>query len=419
MSTVIVGGGLAGIAAARALHERGRDFVLLEATDRLGGRVRSFQTAEGFVLDRGFQVILDSYPTLRRLADFDALSPCYFASGARIFLGGEKFEKIVNPLRHIGMAWDTLRTPLFTPREKLGICLLGLRALLLRDSAVLGSRPLSGEASVAQLLAAHGVGEAGLRHFFQPFFGGVLLDPLLTSSAAVFLYYLKMFILGRAFIPARGMEQLPRNLANPLPQEKIHLHAEVLRIRIADGRAVAVQLTDGSEFPCSGIVLATEEPVTARLLSLRPTARPGRPVWTFYFSHQESTNASPWLVLNGTGGAVAHCVDLSAVSPALAPPGNHLLSATVLAPGGLDEKELLDAVRGELSGMLQIPSGQLAPLGHTMIPYGVPQQPPGALAALPRESGISNVWLAGDQITCACIEGALRSGWSAGIAASK
>ena len=60
---VIVGGGVAGLVCARTLHEQGVSFHLLESADVVGGRVRT-DTLNGFLLDRGFQVLLDSYSEL-------------------------------------------------------------------------------------------------------------------------------------------------------------------------------------------------------------------------------------------------------------------------------------------------------------------------------------------------------------------
>ncbi|MDQ1230217.1 NAD(P)/FAD-dependent oxidoreductase [Sphingomonas sp. SORGH_AS_0879] len=51
--TVVIGGGAAGIAAARTLHEAGRDVLLIEAADRLGGRARSVRLPTGHIVDHG------------------------------------------------------------------------------------------------------------------------------------------------------------------------------------------------------------------------------------------------------------------------------------------------------------------------------------------------------------------------------
>jgi phytoene dehydrogenase-like protein len=64
---VVVGAGLAGLACALDLVAAGRDVRLVEASDGVGGRVRT-DAVDGFLLDRGFQVILEAYPELRSAA---------------------------------------------------------------------------------------------------------------------------------------------------------------------------------------------------------------------------------------------------------------------------------------------------------------------------------------------------------------
>ncbi|HIV77076.1 MAG TPA: FAD-dependent oxidoreductase [Candidatus Sphingomonas excrementigallinarum] len=51
--TVVIGGGAAGIAAARTLQDAGRNVLLIEAADRLGGRARSVRLPTGHVVDHG------------------------------------------------------------------------------------------------------------------------------------------------------------------------------------------------------------------------------------------------------------------------------------------------------------------------------------------------------------------------------
>ena len=85
----VVGGGLAGLVAARRLAERGLDVSLYEASDRLGGRVGS-DRRDGFVLDRGFQVLFPSYPAVQRELDLDALDLRSFPPGATLARPGER-----------------------------------------------------------------------------------------------------------------------------------------------------------------------------------------------------------------------------------------------------------------------------------------------------------------------------------------
>ena len=85
---VIVGAGLAGLSCALSLEAAGKTVALLEATDAPGGRVRT-DMVEGFLLDRGFQVMLTEYPEARRLLDYRALEWKKFEPGALVWHGGK------------------------------------------------------------------------------------------------------------------------------------------------------------------------------------------------------------------------------------------------------------------------------------------------------------------------------------------
>jgi len=69
---VIVGAGLAGLAAARELSIHGADVQVIEGADAVGGRVRS-DRVDGFTLDRGFQLYNPAYPEAARVLDHEAL----------------------------------------------------------------------------------------------------------------------------------------------------------------------------------------------------------------------------------------------------------------------------------------------------------------------------------------------------------
>lgn len=68
---IIIGSGMSGLASAKELMKSGcNDFLIVDSSDGPGGRVRT-DVVDGFLLDRGFQVFIDSYPEAKSLFDND------------------------------------------------------------------------------------------------------------------------------------------------------------------------------------------------------------------------------------------------------------------------------------------------------------------------------------------------------------
>ena len=72
--------GVAGLSCGKHLKTKGVKFSILEASDGVGGRVRS-DKVDGFTLDRGFQIFLTSYPTAKEMLDYTALDLKPFYAG--------------------------------------------------------------------------------------------------------------------------------------------------------------------------------------------------------------------------------------------------------------------------------------------------------------------------------------------------
>ena len=227
---VIVGAGLAGLVCAKELARRGvDDFVLLEAENEPGGRVRSRVTDEGFILDRGFQVLLDSYPAVRRHLDIVALEPRYFESGA-ILRDGDQTWTVADPRRHPADIFESAAGMMFTAGDKARFAALVLEVLATPDARLLAEPASDRDVSAAHFLWRRGFSADAIERFFRPFFGGVFLDNKLGTSAGLLRYYLKKFASGRALLPAGGMGAIPLQLAAALPAGKLRLGCEVARI---------------------------------------------------------------------------------------------------------------------------------------------------------------------------------------------
>ena len=407
---IIVGAGLAGLACATRLEEFGEDWLLLESSDVPGGRVATEVTPEGFRLDRGFQVLLDSYPTARKLLNFEVLRPRYFESGA-LLADENGWERFLNPLRRWDWSLSALFGKTFSLSEKLTLGAYAARQLLRSDGSLLESP--CGRSTLVELQQL-GLDGRILESFLRPFFAGVFLDNDLGTDASIFRYDLKKFVLGRALLPAGGMGEIPRQLASRLPGQRIRYRSAVVSLRCSGERVTHVMLENGEEIACDQLVLATEEWATRHLLGL-DHGRNWSGVSTLYFEGEEALYEGGLLVLPcGKSRLVRHFTDLTNTAPEYAPVGKRLLSATVLHPlsGNMDGLDLVSRAKAEITGLLpDFRSWRF--LKEVRISCALPSQSQGYPGMLLSRRVLPNLVLAGDQVAPASIESALVSGLAA------
>ena len=396
---VIVGGGLAGLTCARRLQARGRACLVLDAGDAVGGRVGT-DRVEGFQLDRGFQVLLTAYPAAQRWLDYEALSLRRFSSGAQVWCEGA-MHVVSDPTREPGDLLATLKAPVGTLADKLKIATL-------RSAARRGpldevfTRP---ETTALEALQGHGFSSTMIERFLRPWLGGIFLDDSLTVSSRMLTFVLRMFAEGHAAVPAAGMQAIPEQLAAGLTTGTVRLDAPV--VAVGDG---AVTLQSGERVAADRIVVATDGTTAARLLpGLPPTS--WRHVTCLYFAAPASPLGAPVLALNGSGaGLVNNVAVMSDVASRYAPPGQALVSVSVLKDAPGDDASVAAQVQAELTGWFGTPVREWRWLRSYRIARALPVRRPLERAApIPVRPG---VWAAGDFLTTPSIQGAMESGES-------
>ena len=392
---VIVGGGLAGLAAARRLHRAGIPWTLLEAADRLGGRVAT-DVVDGYLLDRGFQVLNTAYPRLGTLLDLDTLDLGYFTAGVLVRRGGE-LRRLVNPVRE----------PTATPRTALadvGTTLDRLRfAALATGYASLPPRRLlaAPETTTEVALRRAGLSDRIIEELIRPFLSGVFADRELETSSRVLAMTVRSFVRGRIGLPAGGMAALPEAVAAPLPRSLVHLNTPVAAIE------PGVVRTGSGDVRCRAVLVAVDPPAASALLPAVGPIRM-RALTTYYHRTDTPPLHEPILLLDGDRRElVANTAVVSRAAPSYAPPGQHLIASTVVGSTAPPEP----VVRAELARLYGRPADGWEHLRTVSLPAALPAAPPpqGRLRE-PVALG-DGVFVAGDHRDSPSIQGALASDW--------
>jgi phytoene dehydrogenase-like protein len=414
MHTLIIGAGVAGLTCARELARAGADVTVLEASDGVGGRVRS-DHAGGYTFDRGFQVLFTAYPAVQRQLDLRALDLRRFDPGALICVGGRR-EVLTDPLRDSdrGAALAAVLSPALPLADKFRTLLL---ALELRGKTV--DEVLAGEDEATLVyLERRGFSRRAVELFFRPFFAGIFLERELATSAKCFRFNYKMLSDGETVVPARGMGAISEQLAAPLVERgRVRLSSPAVALLWDGGRAAGAVLPSGEELRADAVVVATSAPEVARLSGL-PMPEASNGVTTVYFGGDAPVFRGKKIALNPAPGAfVNNAQMLSNVAPEYAPAGRHLLSASVLGVSDLSDAELARAALRDLHAMFAGDRAALAALAQYQllrvyrIPYGQFAQPPGIHPTLPdNRTGRPGLYLASEITEASSLNAAMISG---------
>ncbi|MFB8167093.1 FAD-dependent oxidoreductase [Kitasatospora purpeofusca] len=388
---IVVGAGPAGLACALDLTAAGREVLVLEAADDVGGRMRT-DVVRGFRLDRGFQVFNTAYPQVKRRLDLAALRLHPFTPGL-LLADGRRSRLLVDPTRRPARALDLLGGRVLPPRDLVALGLLGLCDAVL-PAALLKRMP---ETSTARALRRAGVSRRTVDGVLRPFLAGVFLEDRLETSSRMFHLVWRSMLRGSLCLPQQGIGAVPRQLAAGLPPGRLVCGAPVERLT-----AEGVVLADGARVRARTVVVATGSGAAARLLpGLEVPA--ARAVTTFYHAAPVRPLDGPVLVVD-TDGAVLNSVVLSEVVPGCSPDGRALVSTSV--PGVAADEGAVRRRAGELYG---VDVSGWEPLAAYRIPAALPAAP--APLPLSRTTRFApGRYVCGDHRATASLQGALASG---------
>lgn len=394
VDVVIVGAGLAGLTAARTLTDAGRDVALLEASDGVGGRVRT-DVIDGFRLDRGFQVLLTAYPDVARQLDVDELELRRFDPGSLVWTG-DRLHTIGDPIRMPRRILDSAAAPVGSLADKARLARLLLR-LRRADPRALLRGP---DRTTLDALRAEGFSAEMIDRFFRPLIGGIQLDPDLSGSSRMFEVVLRCLALGDSAVPSSGMQAIPDQISSRLPSEVIRLNTGVTSI--ADG---AVTTASGDVVRAQNVVVATDGPAAAALLGLPAVG--SRSVSCVWFAAGAPPFAHKLIALDGSGtGPALNISVMTNVAPEYGPSNSALIAAA--CPGRADA-DLEPAVRRQLRDWWGADIDGWHHLRTDVIAHGQPDSRPPfhPKRAVQVRDGI---YVCGDHRDTPSIQGALYSG---------
>ncbi len=407
---IVVGAGLAGLACARELHRAGRRVVVLEASDRVGGRVAT-DSVDGFRIDRGFQVYNDAYPEGLRQLDLEGLRLGRFEAGAIIAEGG-RLRRLADPWRNPAVALGAVLARTVGIADGLRMARLRCDVLArLRAGGLDPDTPVAhAERTTAEELAARGFSPAFVRRFFVPFFGGVFLERSLETAAPVFLFDFAMFAIGRASLPAGGMEAIPLQLAAGLPPGAV---------QTGTARAIeagVVELADGRRLMARDVVLAVDRAAAAAILP--EAARGGwgnrqdKSTRLIAFAADRSPLGSPTLVVGAdAAGPIDNLSVPSDVAAGYAPAGGAVVTVSVRHGYDAEGESLTTAVRDQAAGWFGSQARSWRELATVHVRNALPDESPTARRLRPKGPRIGEgLWICGDHCGSASINGALASG---------
>ena len=397
----IIGGGISGLIAARVLEEHGLSATIIEATDRLGGRVKT-DVVDGYNLDHGFQVLLTAYPAAKKYLDFDALALQEFLPGSAIFKNGK--QKIIgDPLRNLSLLIPTLFSEIGTVNDKLKILALNRRLKKKSIQNIFAEK----EQTTLAYLENIGFSETIITDFFIPFFSGIFLENKLDTSSRMFEFVYKMFGEGNAALPKDGIQAIPKQLF-----EKLKNTTCVFNTKVKSVENGSIILESGEIIKSNFTIIATQ--ASGLVSNLKNQATLWKSCDTLYFEVTKREIRKPLIGLIAAPNALINNIFYHTSLQTSATATKELLSVTVVNRQNLTNKQLVAKVQKELKELCNIDSCTF--IKQYNIPMALPKLQDIEYEMLPSETRLTEaIFLAGDTQLNGSLNAAMIAGERAAL----
>ena len=397
----IIGGGISGLIAARVLEEYGLSATIIEATDRLGGRVKT-DVVDGYSLDHGFQVLLTAYPAAKKYLDFDALALQEFLPGSAIFKNGK--QKIIgDPLRNLSLLLPTLFSGIGTVNDKIKILALNRRLKKKSIQNIFAEK----EQTTHVYLENIGFSEAIITNFFTPFFSGIFLENKLDTSSRMFEFVYKMFGEGNAALPKDGIQAIPKQLFEKLKSTTIIFNTKVKSVENG-----SIILESGETLKSNFTIIATQ--ASGLVSNLKNQATLWKSCDTLYFEVAKREIKKPLIGLIAMHNALINNIFYHTSLQTSATATKELLSVTVIDRQNLTNKQLVTEVQKELKELCNIDFCTF--IKQYNIPMALPNLQDIQYEMLPSETRLTEtIFLAGDTQLNGSLNAAMIAGERAAL----
>lgn len=388
---VIIGAGIAGLACAMKLKKNNRNFIIIEQSNRVGGRVGSIKENE-YIFDLGFQVYNTEYYETNSLLNLKELKLKVFKPGASIY-NGRRFEILSDPFRDPSTIFETFFSGMTTFKDKIKILTLK-RAL----SSYCISEDQSEDMTTLKYLKSYGFSNKIINGFFKPFFSGIFLENQLETSSKFFKNVFSNFNKGYAAVPINGMQAIPDQMVKNLNPHNLLLGNKVIEAK--NPEKIVLENNEIIEAKYMVLTGGSNSLVNNHIVEFNS-------VRTFYFSSRVKVKHPKYINLFPYDSLINNIAILSSVSENYSPEGNTLFSITIIE-SDLSKSELIDIIQDKLSTYYGDEKSNYIFMKEINIKQATIKQKTGYFDLKIEDK--KNILFAGDYTTYGSIEGAVVSG---------